>query len=107
MTTVFSFDVNGKDMRDPKEVEKLDKLVTARLKDIIDRCKSSQSKFIDPDFGPNESDPYGAKSLYGPAPPVPAGHSKYPSPESLRFINSLLIWFYGTTSLFNNFSLNI
>lgn len=46
--------------------------------------KSSHSKFIDNDFGPNENDEYGEKSLYGNGKPDPAG-SKYPSADSLRW----------------------
>lgn len=54
------------------------------MKLIVEKLKISHEKFFDPDFGPNDSDPFGAKSLYGLAPPAPAG-SKYPTPESLKW----------------------
>ena len=65
-----------------EEQAKINLKVEAKVKEIVDKLKMSHSKFEDPDFGPQESDEFGAKSLYGAAPPDPAG-SKYPSPESL------------------------
>jgi hypothetical protein len=54
------------------------------VKEIVDGLKANHSKFVDPDFGPNDEDEFGAKSLYGDSKPEPAG-SKYPSPDTLRW----------------------
>lgn len=67
-----------------EEQAKINVKVEAKVKEIVNKLKMSHAKFEDPDFGPLESDEFGAKSLYGAAPPDPAG-SKYPSPESLMW----------------------
>lgn len=67
-----------------EEQAKINLKVEAKVKEIVNKLKMSHAKFEDPDFGPLESDEFGAKSLYGAAPPDPAG-SKYPSPESLMW----------------------
>lgn len=60
--------------------------VRKKVKEIVQGLKASHAKFLDPDFGPNESDPLGAISLYGAGgSPAPAGTNKYPSPDSLRW----------------------
>lgn len=81
-TTVFSFSLEGVDLKDEKEEKKIDNCVEKKIKDIVDRLKGKSEKFIDPDFGPTDDDEYGAKSFYGSSLPAPAG-SKYPAPESL------------------------
>ena len=56
------------------------------MKDIIATLKTSHLKFEDPDFGPNDNDEHGVLALYGPlGPPPPAGHSKYPDPQTIRW----------------------
>ena len=76
----------GKDMNDPNELAKVYAKVELKLKSIIDGLRASHGKFEDTDFGPNDADPYGAISLYGAiSPPDPAGHSKYPAPDTLRW----------------------
>lgn len=60
--------------------------VEPKVRDIINSLKSTHSKFQDPDFGPSESDPTGAISMYGhDGMPAPAGTSKYPDPAVLRW----------------------
>lgn len=72
------------------DLEKLEeefaKSVEKKVKEITDVLKASHSKFEDPDFGPKDDDEHGALALYGPkGPPPPAGHSKYPPPETIRW----------------------
>lgn len=81
---MFLLFVSGKNVNDPIEIEKIDKRVEKKVKEIVDGLKVSHGKFEDPDFGPNEKDEFGAKSLYGGMQPEPAG-SKYPAPETLRW----------------------
>lgn len=85
MVNVLTFSKEGVDVDDPVELKKIHAKVEIKIKSIIDGLRSSHGKFEDSDFGPTESDPYGAKSLYGSAVPNPAGHSKYPAPETLRW----------------------
>lgn len=84
MKNVYTFPIDGIDLKDPKEITKIDNQIEINVKAIVEKLKSSGEKFIDTDFGPSESDEFGAASLYGSAKPSPAG-SKYPSPESLRW----------------------
>lgn len=84
MSTVFTFPLDGVNLKDPKQLEKIDRVVEGKVKAIIDKLKATHQKFEDADFGPTEDDEFGSKSLYGNAPPAPSG-SKYPSPESLRW----------------------
>lgn len=58
--------------------------VEAKVKEIINKLKTTHEKFEDADFGPNEKDEFGAISFYGSALPAPAG-SKYPAPETLKW----------------------
>jgi hypothetical protein len=77
--------MTGINLKDAEEVKKIDKKVEAKVKEIVDNLKHSQTKFEDPDFGPNEKDEYGAASLYGSAVPDPAAGSKYPAPNTLKW----------------------
>jgi hypothetical protein len=63
----------------------IDREVQKKVHEIVQGLKASHAKFVDPDFGPSEKDPLGALSLYGTGAPAPAGTSKYPSPESMRW----------------------
>ena len=85
MSTVVAIDISGKDLKNAETITEIDKKVEAKVKEIIDKCSINHTKFEDPDFGPTASDPLGALSLYGPAPPNPAGQSKYPDPKDLRW----------------------
>lgn len=68
------------------KIEEIDIAVRKKVKEIVQGLKASHAKFMDPDFGPSESDPLGAIALYGPdGSPAPAGTNKYPSPDSLRW----------------------
>ena len=84
MESVLSINVDGIDLSDPKEQAKLNLVVEKKVKDYVDKLKSSHTKFEDVDFGPQEADKLGAESLYGPTIPAPAG-SKYPRPEDLKW----------------------
>lgn len=73
-------------------MKKIETKVESKVKEIINKLKSSHAKFEDPDFGPTEKDEYGAVSFYGPpkakkdgAIPDPAGGSKYPAPHTLKW----------------------
>ena len=57
----------GKNIKDPKFIEKVDKQVEAKVKQVVDELRISHEKFNDPDFGPNEKDEFGVKALYGDA----------------------------------------
>lgn len=72
----------GKDLK--SEEDKINKKVERKVKEIIDKLKTTHSKFEDPDFGPTADDEFGAISLYGGKAPEPAG-SKYPAPDTLRW----------------------
>ena len=55
--TVLAIDVDGKDLSNTSEASKsewskINNLVEAKVKEIIDGLKASHSKFVDPDFGP-------------------------------------------------------
>jgi hypothetical protein len=63
----------------------IEKEVSKHVRSIVNALKTSHKKFEDPDFGPTDKDPFGATSLYGTAPPAPAGTSKYPAPETLKW----------------------
>ena len=84
MSTVLSINIDGVDLNDRKKVDEINSLVEKKVKGYVEKLKSSHTKFIDEDFGPEEGDEHGAKSLYGTAMPAPAG-SKYPRPEDLRW----------------------
>ncbi len=84
MDTVLSINIDGVDLNDRKKVEEINSLVEKKVKGYVEKLKSSHTKFIDEDFGPDGGDKYGAKSLYGTAMPAPAG-SKYPRPDDLRW----------------------
>ena len=84
MSTVYTFPLDGVDLKNPDHIAKIDRVVEGKVKAIIDKLKVSHQKFEDPDFGPTEDDELGAKSLYGNATPAPSG-SKYPPPDSLRW----------------------
>lgn len=71
-------------MKNPQELKKVEGPVEKKVKELVDKLKASHAKFEDPDFGPQESDEFGAKALYGEGKPDPAG-SKYPAPESLKW----------------------
>jgi hypothetical protein len=38
--------------------------VEAKVANILAECRKTERRFEDPDFGPNEEDEFGAKSLY-------------------------------------------
>ena len=59
--------MTGKNIKDPKFIENVDKQVEAKVKQVVDELKISHEKFSDPDFGPNEKDEFGVKALYGDA----------------------------------------
>ena len=65
--------------------DRIEQVVEKKIQGIVNTAKASHSKWEDPDFGPNENDPYGKISLYGSEPPAPAGTNKYPTPESMRW----------------------
>ena len=69
---------------DPK-FDHIEREVSKHVRSIVKGLKTSHKKFEDPDFGPKEHDPFGAVSLYGAGPPAPAGTSKYPAPETLKW----------------------
>ncbi len=83
-TNVLNINVDGKNLKDPEVIKKIDKQVEAKVKGIIDELKSTHAKFSDIDFGPTSDDYLGANSLYGTTVPAPAG-SKYPRPEDLKW----------------------
>ena len=61
-----------------------EKEVAKKVQKITEDLKLKHSKFEDPDFGPTDNDEHGAVALYGPGgPPPPAGHSKYPAPDTI------------------------
>jgi hypothetical protein len=65
----------GLNLSSASEMTKIELKVEKKVKEIISGLKRSNEKFIDPDFGPNETDEYGAASLYGNGgKPDPAGH---------------------------------
>lgn len=72
------------DVEDEKEKNTIGAKVGKKVKEIISTLKSSHSKFVDSEFGPNGCGEYGENSLYGIGQPDPAG-SKYPSPDTLRW----------------------
>jgi hypothetical protein len=84
MDTVLSIPVDGLDLSDEREQQRIDMQVEKKVKEYIDKLKTTHIKFEDHDFGPQEKDKLGAKSLYGTAIPAPAG-SKYPRPEDLKW----------------------
>jgi len=90
MGNVVSFNISGMKMSDISSHKApllaMEKVVEDKVKSILTKLKSSGEKFTDEDFGPTEEDEFGGKSLYGAKSPDPAGHSKYPSPESLSWI---------------------
>eukprot|EP01033_Poteriospumella_lacustris_P005213 gene5213-3723_t len=63
MSTVLIINFDGKDLK--SEEDKINKKVERKVKEIIDKLKTTHSKFEDPDFGPTADDEYGAVSLYG------------------------------------------
>jgi hypothetical protein len=83
MSTVIICSVEGLNLSKPDELSKLETKVDKKVKEIILDLKKSNTKFVDPDFGPKDNDEFGAISLYGDAgKPDPAG-SKYPDPSTL------------------------
>eukprot|EP01032_Pedospumella_encystans_P037559 gene37559-42542_t len=84
MSTVIVVPVDGVDLKNAAETKKIETKVEAKVKEIINKLKSTHEKFEDLDFGPNEKDEFGAVSFYGSALPAPAG-SKYPAPETLKW----------------------
>lgn len=74
----------GINLKDRGEQKKIESKIEAKVKEIVNKLKSSHEKFEDPDFGPNEKDEFGALSFYGSSLPAPAG-SKYPAPETLKW----------------------
>lgn len=74
----------GINLKDRGEQKKIEGKIEAKVKEIVNKLKSTHEKFEDPDFGPNEKDEFGALSFYGSSLPAPAG-SKYPAPETLRW----------------------
>lgn len=71
-------------MKSKAELDKIDLKVESKVKDIVNKLKTTHEKFEDVDFGASDKDEFGALSFYGPAAPAPAG-SKYPAPESLKW----------------------
>ena len=57
MSTVLSFDISGED-RNAAE-ERCEKLVWAKVNEIVAELKKKQAKFEDPDFGPTKNDELG------------------------------------------------
>lgn len=85
MSTVIICPIDGINLSIKEEMDKIEQKIEKKVKEILTDLKASHSKFIDPDFGPNDEDEYGAKSLYGNSgKPDPAG-SKYPAPETLSW----------------------
>jgi hypothetical protein len=74
----------GINLKNPAEQKKIEAKVEAKVKELVNKLKASHEKFEDSDFGPQESDEFGALSFYGSALPAPAG-SKYPAPETLKW----------------------
>jgi hypothetical protein len=74
----------GVNLKDKEQLAKVETKIESKVKEIINKLKTTHEKFFDPDFGPNEKDEFGALSFYGTEIPAPAG-SKYPNPESLRW----------------------
>lgn len=66
-----------------KIIKKADKLVEVKVKEIINKLKTSHEKWTDPDFGPTASDEHAVQSLY-PNMPDPAG-SRYTEPKALEW----------------------
>lgn len=65
MSTILAINITGKDLKDRKVTNEIDKQVEKKVKEVVDKLKISHEKFTDPDFGPNEKDEFGANSLYG------------------------------------------
>jgi hypothetical protein len=83
MSTVLSFDISGED-RNAAE-ERCEKLVWAKVNEIVAELKKKQAKFEDPDFGPTKNDEFGALALYGSVTPPSEGYGSQPPPETLRW----------------------
>ena len=81
MKNVLQIPIEGKDLNDKNEIQKIDRLVEAKIKLIIDQLKVTHEKFIDEDFGPTPTDEFAAKSLYGSG----IAGAQYPPPESLQW----------------------
>ena len=78
----------NRDSLDRKEFEaSINSTLSKRVRALVDVCIKEAKKFEDKDFGPQDDDEYGAKSLYGDPPKKPgtAGSSKYPDPQKLRW----------------------
>ena len=84
MSTVVVVPVDGVNVKDPAVIKKIESKIEAKVKEIVNKLKTTHEKFEDPDFGPSEKDKFGAISFYGSALPAPAG-SKYPAPETLKW----------------------
>jgi len=89
MSTVLSYSIDGFTRADleqgQEKFDNIEKEVSKHVRAIVNALKTSHKKFEDPDFGPSDKDQFGALSLYGAAPPAPAGTSKYPAPETLKW----------------------
>ena len=72
-------------------MKKIEARIEAKVKEIINKLKTTHQKFEDVDFGPTEADEHGTLSLYGPQKsnkaenglPEPVGGNKYPEPKKL------------------------
>jgi len=84
MTTVYSYSVDG--LKGPSlatAITSMEKEVEKKVSALAAACKRSESKFVDPDFGPSDSDEFGSRSLYGTPPIAPKG--AYPKPDKVRW----------------------
>ena len=83
-STVFSFSMDGVPPSQMSDVlAQIEQTVSRKVKSLVDDCKASERKFIDTDFGPTETDEFGATSLYGTDCKPPQG--AYPKPDKLRW----------------------
>ncbi|GMI54341.1 hypothetical protein TeGR_g8450 [Tetraparma gracilis] len=83
-STVFTFPTHGLSGASLAASQRLaEEQVSAAAALIAGRCKRSDIRWVDPDFGPSESDEYGAQALYGADERPPNGG--YPKPEKLRW----------------------
>ncbi len=50
------------DKAKPSKRDHIEKVVERKIKAIVDATKATHSKYVDPNFGPTEADPFGALS---------------------------------------------
>ena len=85
MDTVLSINIDGVDLNDRKKVEEINNLVERKVKVYVEKLKSSHTKFLDEDFGPEEGGISTGPNPCMARPCLPLQEAKYPRPEDLRW----------------------